>query len=149
MLTVNCLHDLKPFGIYPLTGEADNLSYRILCDLSKQGAKIIRDVYDMTPNNSPWNRNTDGQEHVACCMLAHHAYEDIAPIALRTKSHTVFSTGHTDGGGGHTYFGLQGDEVIEQAQWEYVDDELKQIEPPRYRGSSDSEWHRWPTCYFR
>lgn len=49
MKSCNSFRDLEQFGIMPLTGEADALGYRILCDLTPQGVKVFQECYGM-PN---------------------------------------------------------------------------------------------------
>lgn len=41
MKTVRRWDDLAEFGIVPLTGEACGLMYRILCDLTDRGKRIV------------------------------------------------------------------------------------------------------------
>ena len=48
MKTISDLRDLRPFGIDILTGEADALSYRLLCDLNKRGVDIICEALGLT-----------------------------------------------------------------------------------------------------
>ena len=42
--SIKCIsswQDLEPYGIIPLTGEADSLSFRLLCDLTPIGESIV------------------------------------------------------------------------------------------------------------
>jgi len=111
MKTIACMRDLEQFGIYPLTGEADNLSYRILCDLDMRGYRLLCEVFGMpyqTPSGNNhlghplwrefpdgiqrfphppgwaanWNSGSDEHPHVASIMLSEHAIGQIAPIGL-------------------------------------------------------------------
>ena len=110
MLTVKCLRDLEEFGIVPLTGEADALSYRCLCDLTAQGRQIVAETHGTRENGFPenWNCGSANKPHVASVMLAYGAWRDIAPIALLSCCHTVFQTEDS-------VFGLQENEELLRA----------------------------------
>jgi len=41
MKTINCWDDLSRYGIVLLTGEACGLSYRLLCDVTAAGKRVI------------------------------------------------------------------------------------------------------------
>jgi hypothetical protein len=45
MIVVESLRDLEQFGIIALTGEADALNYRILCDLTEQGRSLVAEAF--------------------------------------------------------------------------------------------------------
>ena len=94
MLTVKCLRDLERYGVDLLTGEADALSYRILCDLNKAGRDLLCEAYGIRPEGLAENWNSGGEKdpHVASIMLAHDAWRQIGPIALVKCCHTVFDT---------------------------------------------------------
>lgn len=68
--------ELRQFGINFLTGEADALGYRVLCDLNGQGKKVFCECFGI-PDGARlaegWN---DG---VASVMLTEH---DIVPLAI-------------------------------------------------------------------
>ena len=72
MKTINCWDDLSQYGIVPLTGEACGLSYRILCDVTAAGKRIIEKALDVAQLGSAQNWNTGKAEdrHVGCIMLA-------------------------------------------------------------------------------
>jgi hypothetical protein len=42
--SINNWDDLREFGINALTGEADRTGQRILCDLNKEGRRIVYDL---------------------------------------------------------------------------------------------------------
>lgn len=44
MLVIRSLNDLHQFGVMPLTGEADALSLRVLCDLTEAGCAVVREA---------------------------------------------------------------------------------------------------------
>lgn len=47
MKTVAVIKDLELFGIQPLTGEADALSFRILCDLTPEGMAVVKTCFKL------------------------------------------------------------------------------------------------------
>lgn len=49
------LHDLQKYGINLLTGEADRLCLRVLCDVSEQGHTLLADFFGL-PTASPSRR---------------------------------------------------------------------------------------------
>ena len=61
MKTISSWSDLAPFGITVLTGEACGLMYRLLCDVTEQGVRVVEKCLDVkvTPAE-PWNRDAIG-----------------------------------------------------------------------------------------
>jgi len=136
MKRINSLRDLESFGIRSLTGEADRLGYRMLCDLTLEGVSIVAETYGLKADAFQPNWNSGA---IASCLLSYGAWRDIAPIAL-AGYHTVFRTKNT-------FFGLEGNESIEQAQWEYNEQtgEVKQTAPAML--TVDGETTVWPSWY--
>src|SRR6266446_1442478 len=84
MKTISSWDDLKAYGIDPLTGEACGLGYRILCDLTAKGKKILEKCL-ATPALTlfeSWNRGTEQEPHVGCVMLALEFFIPLAVFAL-------------------------------------------------------------------
>src|SRR5262249_29351447 len=84
MKSVHCWNDLEPFGILLLTGEACGLGYRLLCDVTSSGKRVLERCFG-TPNlNLPesWNRGSAENPHVGCIMLAHEMLRALAVFAL-------------------------------------------------------------------
>ncbi len=71
MKTVSCWNDLQAFGIEPLTGEACGLMYRILFDVTDQGAKIVGRCFGIPGMNfgEAWNRGAKEAPNVGSIML--------------------------------------------------------------------------------
>ena len=98
MKSVSCFRDLEQFGIRPLTGEADALGYRILCDLTEQGVKVFKecfgllyrqdksivDVAGMSPN---WNSGG-----VASVMLSDDSIRPLAVMGFYLQGKVVVIT---------------------------------------------------------
>lgn len=95
MRSVSNFKDLEQFGIIALTGEADNLSFRILCDLTPHGRMIVAETFGLKEDGfrSNWNSGA-----VASVMLSQYMISDIAVIAgvlerrivIRTDTDMVF-----------------------------------------------------------
>jgi hypothetical protein len=145
MKTICCLNDLREYGINLLTGEADALSYRILCDLTPRGRSIFCQAYSVLPGGLSEAWNSGG---VASVMLAHGAWEQLGPIALLDAGcHTVLLT---DKG----LFGFEADEEFTRAEYDLdaATDRYVETKPAQYarRLGSDTETTEmpWPdNCY--
>ena len=82
--TIGSWNDLRPYGIEPLTGEACSLMYRILFDVTEQGAKVVRrclGIPKMTLAES-WNGGTKEEPHVGSIMLTREMLVPLAIFAL-------------------------------------------------------------------
>lgn len=121
MKSISNLGDLREYGIEILTGEADNLTYRILMNVQLSGYKLLCEVYGL-PYSSPdqvpdpdnkggryrWNYHHAGRTYlrdhppgwaeamndgVTCWMMQEHDLHMIAPVALvlRGGCHTILS----------------------------------------------------------
>lgn len=107
MHKIDCWNELRPFGIDPLTGEACGLSYRILCDVTQQGKRVIQKALgvvnlELTEN---WNRGDPNDPPVGSIMLAPELLIPLAIFALlehgccevwRTKSDGLIGIESTD-----------------------------------------------------
>ena len=81
MKTITCFNDLMPFGIDALTGEACGLSYRLLCDVTEHGRKIVAKALGIPTLTlpEPWNRGTATDPHVGSVLLP---FEMLVPLAV-------------------------------------------------------------------
>lgn len=82
MKSVSSWDHLRPFGIEPLTGEACSLMYRILCDLTARGKRIVERYLSVEIQSESWNRGTDADPHVASIMLSEEMIVPLAVFAL-------------------------------------------------------------------
>jgi hypothetical protein len=84
MKTVRCWDDLTPFGIVPLTAEACGLRYRILCDVTARGKKVLEKAFGAPELRLPesWNRGGADDPHVGCIMLAPELLTFLGVFAL-------------------------------------------------------------------
>lgn len=93
MKLIQSLNDLVDFGIYPLTMESDALSFRMLCDLSANGRKIVAETFGLAETGFPPNWNSS-RGAVASCLLSPDAQlvGILGVIAGVLSSSTVVTT---------------------------------------------------------
>jgi hypothetical protein len=117
MKTCSQLKDLEQFGIKLLTGEADALGYRILCDLDAQGVRVFKECFGLprdTSENDPtsmrnrvygmaanWNSGS-----IASVMLTGYELVPLAIMGFYLQGYDVVATDHT-------VFALEKNERIE------------------------------------
>ena len=84
MKTVNSFQDLTAYGIEPLTGEACGLSYRLLCDVTESGRKVLEKALGIPnlPLPPQWNRGTEADPHIGSVMLSPEFLIPLAVFAL-------------------------------------------------------------------
>jgi hypothetical protein len=84
MKSIRTWDDLSAHGIIPLTGEACGLSYRILCDVTARGKKIIEKALDVAQLRlqENWNHGSGDDAHVGSIMLAPELLPFIGVFAL-------------------------------------------------------------------
>jgi len=84
MKTLRCWNDLIPFGIDPLTGEACGLTYRILCDVTDQGRRVVQKCFGFPDLSlsAAWNRGTEQEPHTGSLMLAPEMLVPLGIFAL-------------------------------------------------------------------
>jgi hypothetical protein len=84
MMTVRCWDDLSQFGIVALTGEACGLSYRILCDVTAQGKRILEKAFGLPEFRlaESWNRGDADDPHVGSILLAPEVLDFVGVFAL-------------------------------------------------------------------
>ena len=86
MKTISRLSDLEDYGFYPLTGEACNLSMRMLVDLTEQGCKLFCECYGLPRVDNQFNENWNSGS-VASVMLPHDAWKSLGVFALLSGAH--------------------------------------------------------------
>ena len=82
MKTVSTWDHLREYGIDLLTGEACSLMYRILCDLTEKGKRIVERCLSVRIQSENWNNGTKDAPHVASIMLTHEMFTPLAVFAL-------------------------------------------------------------------
>jgi len=99
MKSVSCFRDLEQFGIRPLTGEADALGFRILCDLTPKGVKVFKECFGMPLHAHPemddihfgleknWNSGA-----IASVMLSEDSIRPLATMGFYLQGKVVIVT---------------------------------------------------------
>jgi hypothetical protein len=133
-----------------LTGEADALGYRILCDLTASGRQLVAECFGLTgPQAFPenWNHGSEAHPHVGCVMLAADSLHQIAPIALlKSGCHTVVVCRH--GEQGVTYFGFEANEEFIHARYEWDREADRAVLVEKAQIIRDGVQMVWPySCY--
>jgi hypothetical protein len=84
MKAVHSWNDLGPYGIVLLTGEACGLGYRLLCDVTARGKRVLEKCLGTPDLNlpGPWNRASEAGPHVGCVMLTREMLQPLAVFAL-------------------------------------------------------------------
>ena len=83
MKTISQWRHLEEYGIVPLTGEACGLMYRILCDVTEPGQRIVEKCLGcgLTQPES-WNCGTNETPRVGAIMLAPEMLIPLGAFAL-------------------------------------------------------------------
>ena len=96
MKTVSHWDGLREFGIDLLTGEACSLMYRLLCDLTQSGKRIVERCLSVQIQSENWNSGSKEDPHVASIMLTHEMLVPLAVFALlESGCREVWVTDHT------------------------------------------------------
>jgi hypothetical protein len=84
MKSINCWDDLSRYGIKPLTGEACGLTYRILCDVTARGKRVLEKALGIPYLNlaESWNAGSEDNPHVGSIMLARDVLPFVGVFAL-------------------------------------------------------------------
>jgi len=139
---IQCLRDLEAYGVVSLTGEADALSFRMLCDVTESGRMLVCDTYGIEKLGSSWNSFSEGGKHVGSAMLPYDAWMALGIVALHTDRH-VHTIVRTCSG----VFGLTGNMKLIDAEWKIDEStlDMEQVEPYKISGGIHSplEWPEW------
>jgi hypothetical protein len=98
MKTVHSWDDLCHYGVVPLTGEACGLSYRILCDVTAQGKRILEKALGVAELrlHENWNCGSPSDPHIGSILLAPEVMTFLAVFALLENGcHEVWQTKHS------------------------------------------------------
>ena len=140
MKTISSLRDLEDYGFKPLTGEACNLSMRMLVDLTEQGCKLFCECYGLPLDmkscencrvekgfNENWNPGS-----VASVMLPHDAWQSLGVFALLSGAH-------------HTVLGLEDGVLVGLKEGEsYRGGDGDDLGTYTAEGGTEMPW---PSCY--
>lgn len=120
MKRLGSFRDLEPFGIEILTGEACNIGRRALCDLTRRGERIVRDLVGLPPDAKlapGWNGKA-----TASAMIPYELFEDLAIWCLLDEGCTEIVLVEDGVAGGFMWeggvYGLKrGDNPDEWTEW--------------------------------
>ena len=107
MKSIRNYQDLEEYGFKCLTGEACNLSMRMLMDLSHTGKTWLESflgIPELTLS-AAWNQGSkiNDEEPVGCFMMPHKMFEDLALfILVGSNNHIIAVKQKNDGYYGYT-----------------------------------------------
>jgi len=86
MRHINSWRDLEKYGIIGLTGEADGLSFRLLCDVTEEGAGLVERFLGGTvtvTRGSNWNSRSSAKgEHIGSVLLPYTLLKPLGAFIL-------------------------------------------------------------------
>lgn len=83
MKHVQSWRDLESYGIELLTGEACGLMYRLLCDVTEHGQKVIEKCFGISVTlTEPWNSGRADDPHVGSILLPPAMFVPLGVFAL-------------------------------------------------------------------
>jgi hypothetical protein len=84
MKSIRCWDDLSRFCVIPLTCEACGLMYRILCDVTAKGKRLVEKALGVAEIrlHENWNHGTDSDLHVGSIMLGPELLPFLGVFAL-------------------------------------------------------------------
>ena len=84
-ISVHGWYDLQQFGIGMLTGEADRLSMRLLCDVNAEGREILLDYLGLPEDTilaPSWNSSVNQAPAIGSVMLHRDSLFQVAEFAM-------------------------------------------------------------------
>ena len=93
--TIDCWAGMQPYGIVPLTSEPDGLKYRIVCDVTEKGKRLLEKALGMAEAQLEmnWDYGTNEEQHVGSVMLSPEILVIIGVYALLDDGcHEVWTT---------------------------------------------------------
>lgn len=143
MKSASQLKDLEQFGIKILTGEADALGFRILCDLDHRGLQVFKECFGMPYIKSTepygmaenWNSGS-----IASVMLTGHDVVPLAVIGFYLQGKTVLITK-----GKNNYESAIGLDAMEDVVLDVSGEFYNFVDYAHDKGAPQ----RWPDAYGR
>lgn len=122
-------HDLEQFGIDLLTGEADGLSMRLLCDISPAAVEMLEAFWSIkfTDDNNSWNHQSAKYPGWKSVMLSHGIWADLARFALayrRNCTHIVYVDYRPPNGGWSSHYVQGFESKADFDEWKEVADRI-------------------------
>jgi hypothetical protein len=129
MKRIDGIKDLEAFGIDPLTGESDTHSYRILCDVTANGKRIIERTLavELTLSEN-WNAGFKNDPHIGSFLLPLEFVPSIGVFAL--LGDPQISTVWLLKGGSVVGFGVE-DVELKEALEKHYEGNIRHVFYPR------------------
>ena len=90
MKSIANVHDLLPYGLDALTGEADAHGYRCLFDCTAKGKLILERTMDTKLElHDPWNSGKPDELHIGSLLLPFEFVPAIAIFALLSDTNVT------------------------------------------------------------
>lgn len=129
MKRIDTIRDLEQFGVDALTGESDTHMYRILCDCTAQGKKIIeRTLATELTLSENWNSGTKADPHIGSLLLPLEFVPSIGVFALLSDTQIsevwLLKTGSVVG------FGVE-DVDLKEALQKHYEGQIRNVFYPR------------------
>jgi hypothetical protein len=114
MKTIEKWDDLREYGIEALTSEACGLGYRLLCDVTAKGKKILEKCLGLRDLGAQpaWNCGSADDPHIGSVMLALSMLVPIGIFALLESNCTAVWLQRND-----TLRGFEADDDQESIEW--------------------------------
>jgi hypothetical protein len=141
MKTCNSFSELRQFGIRFLTGEADALSFRILCDLDEQGKRVFCELYGIPRDAALAHGWNDG---VASVMLTQNDVIPLSIIGFYLQGYDVVIS--QDEQYHQSVFALESNERVELNEEGCGYNFIQKLPYPVKENSKDHVTS-WPKCY--
>lgn len=84
MKTISGWDEMERYGIVPLTPEPDGLKYRIVCDVTAKGKRLIEKALGVAAIQleAKWDYGTNDEPHVGAALLGPEILSMIGVYAL-------------------------------------------------------------------
>ena len=136
MDAISKFRDLEDYGIRYLTGEADALSFRGLCDLTRTGVKIVGEFFGFDAEALPENWNSGA---VRSILLDPRDWRGLGVIAL-FHSGAILVVETSSG-----LFGFRNADDFQCAEFEFDEQTgFRETKGPEFRYREGSDLIPWP-----
>jgi hypothetical protein len=95
MKMIDCWAGMQPYGIVPLTIEADGLKHRVVCDVTEKGKQLIEKTLGVpsVQLEKNWDHGPNDEPHVGSMLLSPELLMMLGIYALLDDGcHEVWTT---------------------------------------------------------
>lgn len=129
MKRIDDMKGLEAYGIDALTGESDTHMYRILCDVTQKGKKIIeRTLATELVLSENWNSGSKDDPHIGSLLLPTEFVPSIAVFCLLTDQ-DIAEVWLLKGGSAVGFGGDDGD--LKEALRQHYEGNIRHVFYPR------------------